>query len=162
MPHQPFADLVPGVEDVDRHQLRLGLVGAAVPEDLPHLFGGGVELDLVVVFLHAAQRRTPPGSAATVARVTTKLPIIDADGHVMEPFDLWDERLPEEYRDRAGSGSRRADGEQVSFLGHATGLRVDGRLAVHAGRARRRTADCDRDLDTDVDPARATRCVGSS
>ena len=31
----------------------------------------------------------------------TRLPIIDADGHVMEPFALWQERLPEQYRDMA-------------------------------------------------------------
>jgi uncharacterized protein len=27
-------------------------------------------------------------------------PVIDADGHIMEPVDLWETRLPEEYRDR--------------------------------------------------------------
>ena len=45
-----------------------------------------------------------------------KLPIIDADGHVMEPFDLWEERLPEQYRDRAWKRVMTPSGEQVSFL----------------------------------------------
>ena len=30
-----------------------------------------------------------------------RLPIIDADGHVFEPFEIWRERLPERYREQA-------------------------------------------------------------
>jgi uncharacterized protein len=80
-----------------------------------------------------------------------KLPIIDADGHVMEPFDLWEERLPEQYRDRAWKRVKTPDGEQVTFLGRTTAfewtvgsLCTPGALSAHG--------QLDRDLDTDVDP----------
>ena len=80
-----------------------------------------------------------------------KLPIIDADGHVMEPFDLWERRLPDEYRDYAWKRVKTPDGgEEVSFLGRVTGfewtvgsLCTPGALSA-AGRL-------DHDLDTDVD-----------
>jgi len=150
MPHEPFADLVAGVEDVDGHQLGLGFVGAAVPEHLPHRFGRGIELDLVMVFLHTGQRTTRRDPAATVARVTMKLPIIDADGHVMEPFDLWDDRLAEEYRDRAWKRIKTADGEHVSFLGHATGFEWSVGSLCTPG-ALSANGRLDRDLDTEVD-----------
>ena len=79
-----------------------------------------------------------------------KLPIIDADGHVMEPFDLWDERLPEEYRDRAWKRVKTAEGEQVSFLGNATGFEwTVGSLCTPG--ALSANGRLDRDLDTEVD-----------
>ena len=79
-----------------------------------------------------------------------KLPIIDADGHVMEPFDLWDERLPEQYRDRAWKRVKTPDGEQVSFLGHTTGFEwTVGSLCTPG--ALSANGRLDRDLDTDVD-----------
>jgi hypothetical protein len=56
VPYEPLADLVTGMEDVDRDELRLGLVGTPIPEHFPHLFRRCVDLDLVVVFLH----RRPP------------------------------------------------------------------------------------------------------
>ncbi len=47
-----------------------------------------------------------------------RLPIVDADGHIMEPFEMWQERLPPEYRDRAWNLNRDAEGrEQVRFQG---------------------------------------------
>jgi predicted TIM-barrel fold metal-dependent hydrolase len=92
--------------------------------------------------------RTPVRPAATVARV--RLPIIDADGHVMEPFDLWDERLPEEYRDRAWRRVKTPDGEQVSFLGRTTGFEwTVGSLCTPG--ALSANGRLDRDLDTEVD-----------
>jgi hypothetical protein len=42
-----------------------------------------------------------------------KLPIIDADGHVMGPLTLWAERLPAEYRDRAWTRTAGADGKEL-------------------------------------------------
>jgi uncharacterized protein len=79
-----------------------------------------------------------------------RLPIIDADGHVMEPFALWQERLPEEYRDRAWRQVTVDGVETVEFYGHATrfewslgslctpgSLRASGRLDI--------------DLETEVD-----------
>ena len=53
MPHEPFADLVAGVQDLDRADLRLRLVGAAVPEHLPDFFTGAFEVDAEFVFLHS-------------------------------------------------------------------------------------------------------------
>jgi hypothetical protein len=51
-----------------------------------------------------------------------RLPIIDADGHVMEPFELWEERLPEEYKDWGWKRTKSAAGEEVSFLGRVSGF----------------------------------------
>ena len=79
-----------------------------------------------------------------------RLPIIDADGHVMEPFALWQERLPAQYRDMAWRQVT-VDGVQtVQFYGHSTrfewslgslctpgSLRASGRLDI--------------DLETEVD-----------
>ncbi len=81
-----------------------------------------------------------------------KLPIIDADGHVMEPFSLWGERLPARYRDQAWTSSRGEDGrEVVRFFGRATAFEwTIGSLctpgALSAG------GRLDIDLDTEVDP----------
>ncbi len=50
----------------------------------------------------------------------TRLPIIDADGHVMEPFALWQERLPEQYRDMAWRRVTVDGVETVQFYGRAT------------------------------------------
>jgi len=49
-----------------------------------------------------------------------RLPIIDADGHVMEPFTLWQERLPAQYRDMAWRQVTVDGVETVQFYGHAT------------------------------------------
>jgi predicted TIM-barrel fold metal-dependent hydrolase len=79
-----------------------------------------------------------------------RLPIIDADGHVMEPFELWEERLPEEYKDWGWKRTKSAAGEEVSFLGRVSGFEwTVGSLctpgALSAG------GRLDRDLDTEVD-----------
>ena len=79
-----------------------------------------------------------------------RLPIIDADGHVMEPFALWQERLPAQYRDMAWRRVTVDGVERVEFYGHATrfewslgslctpgSLRASGRLDI--------------DLETEVD-----------
>ena len=48
-----------------------------------------------------------------------KLPVIDSDGHVMEPFSMWSERLPREYRHLAWTRAVASDGtETLSFAGH--------------------------------------------
>jgi hypothetical protein len=49
-----------------------------------------------------------------------RLPIIDSDGHVMEPFDLWQERLPSEYRDMAWQRIRIDGLDRVQFCGRPT------------------------------------------
>jgi predicted TIM-barrel fold metal-dependent hydrolase len=79
-----------------------------------------------------------------------RLPIIDADGHVMEPFTLWQERLPAQYREMAWRQVTVDGVETVQFYGHATrfewslgslctpgALRASGRLNI--------------DLETEVD-----------
>ena len=80
-----------------------------------------------------------------------RLPIIDADGHVMEPFSLWQERLPARYRDLSWRQVTVDGVETVQFYGNATtfewslgslctpgALSASGRLNI--------------DLETEVDP----------
>jgi predicted TIM-barrel fold metal-dependent hydrolase len=78
------------------------------------------------------------------------LPIIDSDGHVMEPFTLWQERLPTEYRDMAWQRMRIDGLDRVQFFGQPTrfewslgSLCTPGSLSA-AGRL-------NIDLDTEVD-----------
>lgn len=79
-----------------------------------------------------------------------KLPVIDADGHVFEPFDLWQEHLPPEYRPFAWRRRRDADGEHVEFGGRRTDLEwTVGSLCVPG--ALSAGGRLDYDLDTDVD-----------
>jgi len=81
----------------------------------------------------------------------TKLPIIDADGHVFEPFSMWPERLPVEFHDRMWTRERRADGtEEVQFYGHPTNMEwTVGALCTPGGLAAEGSLDTD--LDTEVD-----------
>jgi uncharacterized protein len=79
-----------------------------------------------------------------------RLPIIDSDGHVMEPFTLWQERLPAEYRDMAWQRIRIDGLDRVQFFGQPTrfewslgSLCTPGSLSA-AGRL-------NIDLDTEVD-----------
>lgn len=89
----------------------------------------------------------------------TKLPIIDADGHVFEPFSMWRERLPEEFHDRMWQRVRDVDGhEQVLFYGRPTNMEwtvgtlcTPGGLSADHGRLDFDLDDCDRGVD---DPAR--------
>lgn len=80
-----------------------------------------------------------------------KLPIIDADGHVMEPFAMWQERLPAEYREVAWQ-RRRVDGQEaVYFYGRPTRFEwTVGSLCTPGGLSRGGRLDID--LDTEVDP----------
>ena len=114
---------------------RLGLVGAAVPEDLPHLFGRGVELDLVVVFLHAAERTTDFRRAATVAprehEVADHRRRRARDGAVRPLGRAAPRGVPGSGLE-AGDHRRRRAG-QLPRQRHR--VRMDRRLAVHAGRA---------------------------
>lgn len=81
-----------------------------------------------------------------------QLPIIDADGHVMEPFSLWQERLPERYRDVAWQRRRSEDGtEAVSFYGHDISFEWSiGSLCTPGGLSSGGRLDID--LDHEVDP----------
>jgi predicted TIM-barrel fold metal-dependent hydrolase len=61
-----------------------------------------------------AAARQPGRDGAEAAR----LPIIDADGHVFEPFAIWQERLPKRYREQAFRRSVDPSGrETVYFFG---------------------------------------------
>ena len=85
----------------------------------------------------------------------TKLPIIDADGHVFEPFSMWPDRLLAEFHDRMWTRERRADGtEQVQFYGHATNMEwTVGALCTPGGLTAEGSLDTD--LDTEVRGERA-------
>jgi predicted TIM-barrel fold metal-dependent hydrolase len=80
-----------------------------------------------------------------------RLPIIDADGHVMEPFSMWEERLPAEYKERAWRQVT-VDGVQtVQFFGHATRFEWTlGSLCTPGGLSAGGRLDID--LDSEVDP----------
>jgi predicted TIM-barrel fold metal-dependent hydrolase len=86
------------------------------------------------------------------------LPIIDSDGHVMEPFTLWQERLPTEYRDMAWQRIRIDGLDRVQFFGQPTrfewslgSLCTPGSLSA-AGRL---NIDLDTEVDRGIDdPAR--------
>ncbi len=80
-----------------------------------------------------------------------KLPVIDADGHVMEPFSLWEERLPAEYRDRAWRRATTDGVETVTFYGHSTSFEWSlGSLCTPGSLSAGGRLDVD--LDTEVDP----------
>ncbi len=85
-----------------------------------------------------------------MARV--RLPIIDADGHVFEPFAMWPERLPAEFHDRMWRRVRDDQGrEQVLFYGRPTNMEwTVGTLCTPGGLSAQMGA-LDLDLDTDVD-----------
>lgn len=87
-----------------------------------------------------------------------KLPIIDADGHVMEPFDLWQERLPERFRDMAWRRTVVDGAEKVLFAGRPTAFEwTVGSLCTPGGLTRGGRLDIDLDTEVDVgvaDPGR--------
>jgi len=96
--------------------------------------------------------------------MTGRLPIIDADGHVFEPFDMWTERLPAEFHERAWKRVRDDEGrERILFYGRATGLPYTvGTLCTPGGLAAggRLDYDLDREVDRGVDdPARRVQLM---
>lgn len=85
-----------------------------------------------------------------MARV--RLPIIDADGHVFEPFAMWPERLPAEFHDRMWRRVRDDQGrEQVLFYGRPTNMEWTVGTLCTPGGLSAQTGALDLDLDTDVD-----------
>jgi predicted TIM-barrel fold metal-dependent hydrolase len=80
-----------------------------------------------------------------------RLPIIDADGHVMEPFGLWQERLPARYRHMAWTRVMVDGREKVQFFGSPTSFEWSiGSLCTPG--ALSASGRLDIDLDTEVDP----------
>ena len=60
--------------------------------------------------------------------------IVDADGHLAEPADVFDGRIDEKYLERAPRILRTADGRQgMSFLGNppAVGMFGSGLSLIH-------------------------------
>lgn len=90
-------------------------------------------------------------SDPTLDQIEPRFPVIDADGHVFEPFEMWQERLPAEFVDRAWKRERRPDGtEAVLFYGHPTSMEwTVGTLCTPGGLAEGGRVDID--LDTEVD-----------
>ena len=81
----------------------------------------------------------------------SRLPIIDADGHVFEPFEMWAERLPSQFHDRMWRRERDADGtERVLFYGRPTNMEwTVGSLCTPGALAAGGRTDID--LATEVD-----------
>lgn len=81
--------------------------------------------------------------------MTPKLPIIDADAHVVEPFDLWDNELPVEYRPVARQRIVDETGTEVLYH-HGVPLDLEwtvGALAVPGSG----TVDGRLDISLDID-----------
>jgi len=69
--------------------------------------------------------------------------IIDADGHVLEPVDLWDKYLDPGYRDRAPRMIIDTDGKERllvegQVLGSKKGFNVVGAIGSRANSSKRR------------------------
>ena len=60
--------------------------------------------------------------------------VIDADGHVLEPFSLWTEYMEPAYRDRAPRMVRDRDGRDRFLLGEET---ADGSTDISLRRGAR-------------------------
>ncbi|EHB48704.1 amidohydrolase 2 [Mycolicibacterium rhodesiae JS60] len=81
-----------------------------------------------------------------------RLPIIDGDAHVVEPFSLWDEELPAEFRPVARQRIVDETGKEVLYH-HGTPLNLEwtvGSLATPGSGSI--DGRLDHDLDTDVHP----------
>ena len=82
--------------------------------------------------------------------MTTEAPVIDCDGHILEPPDLWERYLEPGYRDRALRIRVGDDGfEYLEIDGRALHDRAPGpaRHARWDGQARRRGAGAPRASD---------------
>ena len=55
------------------------------------------------------------GTTAGTDQPRPRLPVIDTDCHVVEPFDLWAEELPERFRPFARQRQLDADGAETLF-----------------------------------------------
>lgn len=88
-----------------------------------------------------------------------RLPVIDTDAHVVEPFDLWDRELPEEFRPVARQRIVDESGKEVLFH-HGTPLDLEWTIGAlctpGSGSAEgRRDIDLDSEVDSGVaDPVR--------
>lgn len=82
-----------------------------------------------------------------------RLPIIDADAHVVEPFELWRDHMPSRFKDLVWRREVDEHGREHLFHGGRE-LQVEwttGTLSTPGGI--RESGRLDVDLDTEVDPA---------
>lgn len=85
-----------------------------------------------------ARRPEAPMSPAPEAGTGRTYDIIDADGHVLEPLDLWDEYMDPAYRDHAPRLFVDTDGKERmrlegKVLGTGGGLGVTGAIGARQG-----------------------------
>lgn len=91
--------------------------------------------------------------------MTERLPVIDGDGHVVEPFTLWEDRLPEEFRPVARQRVVDETGREALFH-HGRPLDLEwtiGALCTPGSGSEAGRLDLDLDVDVDagvVDPYR--------
>lgn len=81
-----------------------------------------------------------------------RLPVIDADCHVVEPFELWAEELPEQFREMARQRHRNEEGEEKLFH-HGRELELEwtiGSLCTPGSGTE--DGRLDMDLDTEIHP----------
>ncbi len=71
--------------------------------------------------------------ASGIARTAPGALMLSSDSHVVEPGDLWQERLPKYWRDDAPRATRDPDNHHVYFHGPGAGRGVDLTLSVTAG-----------------------------
>ena len=60
-------------------------------------------------------------------------PVIDADGHVLEPADTWQKFIEPKYRDRAMRIERDADGLEMLLIDGRSHKRVHGKMGLTSG-----------------------------
>ena len=88
----------------------------------------------------------------SVAGGSRRLPVIDADCHVVEPFELWAEELPEKFRPYARQRTKSEVGEE-KLLHHGRELDLEwtiGTLCTPGSGSTEGRLDVD--LDTEVHP----------
>jgi predicted TIM-barrel fold metal-dependent hydrolase len=84
--------------------------------------------------------------------VAPKLPVIDGDAHVVEPFTLWDEELPEEFRPVARQRIVDETGKEVLYH-HGTPLDLEWTIgALCTPGSASPEGRLDLDLEADVHP----------
>src|SRR3954454_11950699 len=79
------------------------------------------------------------GSTAESVTMTRTYNVIDADGHILEPLDLWDRYMDPKFRDRAprlvidpATGTEKLDVEG-QLLGSQQGMGGIGGVGARAG-----------------------------
>ena len=90
-----------------------------------------------------------------VDNIAVPLPLISADSHVVEPGDLWVERLPADLRERAPRATRDPQNHHLYFNTPGVARGVDLTLSVSAG-----VSNADVDAALAVDPEASVGVAG--